>query len=206
MGDLKRSRILLAAVILSVLAVIYLIWQVEQTRQLLIMFSISTAMVMGMRAILNAKKRAFGCADASVGVIWCGGAFIVSIFLFLITAGLAARFGNKGFLLLALVALGMTAWYWRVKSEADSVLKQHEMERMAEIALCLSMTDRDPNNAAAHERLGELYRGAKELEKSLRHYEEALRLDPSVRNRFTVEDIRQEIAACGEVPPRPGGM
>ncbi|MCX5786866.1 MAG: tetratricopeptide repeat protein [Elusimicrobia bacterium] len=195
MNDLKWSRILLAVFIFSALAVIFLMWQMEKTQQLLIMFSISAAMVLGMQAILNAKKRAFGYADTSADIIWCGGAFIASIFLFLMTAHLAGRFGNKGFLLPAAVALVMLVWYWLVKSEADSVLKQREKERKDEIERCLSMIKSDPGNAAAHERLGELYRAGKELEKSLHHYAEALRLDPSVRNSFMVEDIRREIRA-----------
>ena len=204
MNDLKWSRILLAAVILSALAVIFLMWQVEKTQQLLIMFSISAAMVFGMQAILNAKKRASGSVDTSAEIIWCGGAFIASIFLFLMTAALGGRLGAKALLLPAFVALGMILWYWRAKSEADSVLKQREKERKDEIERCLSMIERDPVNAAAHERLGELYRAGKELDNSLRHYEDAFRLDPSFGNRYIVEDIRREITARGESGRRSG--
>lgn len=202
MDRLKKRRILLAIIVCSVMVLLLLAWQIERARPPLIMIAISTSMVLGMQAILRVKKRAFGCADISADLIWCGGAFIISILLFLVTASLTNRLGFKGLVPLGLVALGMGAWYWRARSEADSVMGRYAEERRSEFERCFSMLDIDPSNAAAHERLGELYRCDQELEKSLRHYEEVSRLAPSVKNRYMVEDIRREIAVRGENDPQ----
>ena len=107
--------------------------------------------------------------------------------------GLLPVVGEYAFLLPVLAVCGMLFWYTKARSQAASIAAGARDELRMEIEQCLAVTNADPTNAAAHERLSELYRAGRDLKKSLYHRGEALRLDPSAKNRWTFEEIDQEI-------------
>ena len=62
-----------------------------------------------------------------------------------------------------------------------------------EVAALERMLEQDPLNAFCHERLSEIYEQIGKDDKALAAASEAARLDPTVKNKLRVEDLKKEI-------------
>ena len=69
--------------------------------------------------------------------------------------------------------------------------KKHPLH--AEAAALEEMLTQDPLNAFCHEKLSEIYEKMGENDKALLAAREAAKLDPTMKNRWRVEDLKTEI-------------
>lgn len=103
---------------------------------------------------------------------------------------------------LALLAglLGSRALRKKLRRRRPKAAKKHPLH--AEAAALEEMLMQDPLNAFCHEKLSEIYEKMEQNDKALLAAREAARLDPSMKNRWRVEDLKTEILR--KKPPRSG--
>ena len=94
---------------------------------------------------------------------------------------------------LALLAgmFGSRALRKKLRRRRPKTAKKHPLH--AEAAALEEMLTQDPLNAFCHEKLSEIYEKMGENDKALLAAREAAKLDPTMKNRWRVEDLKTEI-------------